>query len=312
MANAFLKPTKIVSTGLGLLEREIVLGGLVYRDAAIDHQGAANDVVSVRFPAYVEATERTLRAGTPVTFAEDLTETKVDVTLSKDIMVPKAITDEQLTLDITDFGEQVLNPIVSATARGVEKVIADTMIAATYQTTISWNESSPRVSVISARRALHDANVPQSGRALVLGSGLEASLLADDLFIRADASGATSALREAQLGRILGFDVYTSNLIPPYAAYAFHKSAYVLASRAPVAPQGAVWSASAAHAGFAMRVLRDYDAAYLRDRIITNSYVGCAPVTDEGTINGFGKFTPAAGQGAKFVRAVKLGSNTSS
>lgn len=47
----FIKAEKVVATGLGLLEREVVLPRLVWRDAAIaDVRGAKGDTITCRLP----------------------------------------------------------------------------------------------------------------------------------------------------------------------------------------------------------------------------------------------------------------------
>jgi hypothetical protein len=50
VANTFLKPTVIARTALGLLERELVLPSLVWRDAVADFAGAQGDTVTIRVP----------------------------------------------------------------------------------------------------------------------------------------------------------------------------------------------------------------------------------------------------------------------
>lgn len=55
------------------------------------------------------------------------------------------------------------------------------------------------------------ANVPQQGRYVVIPPWYHALVLTSDLFVRADASGTTTALREGFMGRAFGFDVMLSN-----------------------------------------------------------------------------------------------------
>jgi hypothetical protein len=92
MANTFIKATQIAATGLGLLEREIVLPGLVWRNAVGDFAGAAGDTISIKVPARTVARTRTLRGargaaseGTGIIDMDSLVETKVDVTLDTDV-----------------------------------------------------------------------------------------------------------------------------------------------------------------------------------------------------------------------------------
>lgn len=61
---------------------------------------------------------------------------------------------------------------------------------------------------------LDEANVPSEGRWVVLPPWMHGRALSDDRFIRADASGTTSGLRNAVVGSAAGFDVLKSNNVP--------------------------------------------------------------------------------------------------
>ena len=242
----------------------------------------------------MSARSRTLRAGTPITI-DDLAETKVDVTLDTDVYKAIGVTDEEMTLDIDDFGVQVLNPMVSAVARGVEDKLAATIVAAPFATTIEVDNTDPFVSILDARAALNKANVPAMGRTLLIGADLERKLLGSTRFT-AQISGDTvaeSALRDATVGaNIAGFRVVTSNAIDPDEGVAFHQTAFALATRAPVVPDGATWGQSTSFAGLAMRVLKDYDFLNVRDRVLADLFIGSDYVPDYGAIDSEGRFTP--------------------
>lgn len=300
MANVFLKPEVIAAAALGLLEREIALPQLVWNDAISDFAGAKNDTVSIRVPSRLKAREygwRNNRSSEIV--LDELDESKIDVSLNHDIYSAVAVTDEELTLDIRDFGAQVLAPQSSAVARAVEDLLATTIEGATYATTITIDEANPFKAAVAARTALNKAEVPRDGRVLLVGADVEASMLNSELLKRVDESGSEGALREAMIGRYAGFNVIGSNAIDPGTAYAFVRSAFIFAMRAPAIPAGVSFGQSQSHAGLAMRWIRDYDPTKLRDRSVLNTYVGTAVVKDN---------TAAAGdpEHLELVRAVKL------
>lgn len=294
MANAFLKAETVIKQALGLLEREIVLPRLVTLQGGADFKGAKNDTISLRVPAYTTARTRVLRGGTPIT-VDDLEETKVDLTLDTDVYKAVAVTDEEMTLDIKNFGEQVTNPVMASVVRKVEDAVATKMSGATYPADriVEVDNTNPATSIIDARVLLNKANAPVNGRALALGSDLEAKILKSDQLIRFDQAGDNNALREATIGRIAGFDVVSVPGLDPNEGYAFHKSAFVLASQAPVVPDGASWGASETFAGLALRLLRDYDFLYVRDRLLCDLFIGTAAVMDNGYIDANGRFQPS-------------------
>ena len=300
MANVFLKPEVITATSLGLLQREVMLPRLVWSDAISDFAGAKNDTVSIRVPARLEAREygwRNNRSSEIV--LDELAETKIDVTLNHDIYSAVAVTDEQLTLDIRDFGTQVLAPQTYAIARAVEDLLVSTIEGATYATTVTIDEDTPFKAAVAARTALNKAEVPRDGRVLLVGADVEAAMLNSELLKRVDESGSDGALREATIGRYAGFTVVGSNAIDPGTAYAYVRSAFIFAMRAPVIPAGVTFGQSMSDQGIAMRWIRDYDPMRLRDRSVLNTFVGSAVVRDH---------TAAAGdpENLELVRAVKL------
>lgn len=293
MASNFIKATQVVRAGLGLLERELVLPRLVWRDAAGDFTGAANDTVSIRVPAYMAARTRALRGGTPIT-VDDLQETKVDLTLDTDVYKAVGVSDEEMTLDIVSFGEQVLTPMMSAVARGVEDNIATTIAGASYAVTLEVDNTDPYDTLIDARAALNKASVPMNGRTLLIGADLEAKILKSERFhaeIGGD-SAASSALRDATIGRIAGFTVVVSNAIDPDVGFAFHQTAFALAMRAPIVPDGASWGTTQSYNGLAMRLLRDYDFLNVRDRVLADVFIGSDVVHDLGIVDSEGRFAP--------------------
>lgn len=320
MSNSFVKAEKVVDVGLRLLSREITLPGLVWRDAGGSFAGAKDDTINMRLPAYAVAKSRTMRSQTQIDMSE-LVEMTVPVQLTKHIYFAVPITDEQMTLDIEDFARQVSAPSVSAVARGVEDVVATLINTAVYpsehQITVNRSKEDGESGELGllrattrARRLLNDANVPQDGRTFLVGSEYEEYILSLDELTRVDASGDSSALRDATIGRLRGFRVVVSNSIAPDAAFAFHRSAYALSMQAPVVPQGASWGTGLAANGFSMRQLKDYDFANTRDRLLTDVFVGANVVSDKGDFDENGKFVPWDGDGhdpgSKLVRAVKL------
>lgn len=287
MANVFLKANRIASAALGLLEREIVLPGLVWRDAGGDFRGAGGDTISIKVPARTQARTRALRGTRPTTSEgagiitmDELTETKVDVTLDTAVYSAVPVTDEELTLDITDFGAQILEPQVRAVAEGIENAVAAEMTGATYAVNLTFDGSDPWKTLIDAHVALNKANIPRTDRVVVCGADVEAAILKSDHLSRVDQSGSDAALRRAEMGRLANFPVYVSNAIPSNLAFAFHKTAYVLGMRAPVKPDGVNYGASQNAFGLAMRWLRDYDFRNVQDRSLVDTYIGTNIVAD--------------------------------
>lgn len=291
MANTFLKAERIAAAALGLLEREIVLPALVWRDAGGSFRGAAGDTISIRVPARTVARTRPLRETRPtasegegIITMDTLTETKVDVTLDEAIYSAIPITDEELTLDITSFGQQILAPQVRAVAEGLENKLAAQMVSADYKTTLTLNSTDPYTTLVDARVQMNKDNIPMSGRTAVVGADLEGMFLKSEHLSMADKAGDNNALRDAAIGRVAGFGpVYVSNALPPDVGFVFHRTAYVLSMQAPVVPDGASYGTSQTYSGMAMRWLRDYDFRSVQDRSLVDVYAGTNIIADGAT-----------------------------
>jgi hypothetical protein len=68
------------------------------------------------------------------------------------------------------------------------------------------------------RKALNKAKIPTANRVLVVNAEFEAFLLAaDSRLTKVDQSGTPDGLRNANVGRLLGFDIYTSENLPNVA-----------------------------------------------------------------------------------------------
>ncbi|GAA3144896.1 hypothetical protein GCM10010466_39980 [Planomonospora alba] len=294
MANTFLTPNVIARAALATLYETCVMAQLVHRDYDEDFAAKIGDTVNVRKPAVFEAKEFSRANGIEIQNAQ---ETGIPVTLNHFADVSFAVTAEDLTLRIEDFGVQLLNPAMEAIAQKIDRDILSLRDDITQEVGRpgQWAANplganvfaydNPR-SAIDARRVLNQRNVPAADRHLVVGPEIEAKWLSDELFHRADARGDTDGLREASLGRrVFGFDPYqTQNITVPDGSVtgnsttevgvAFHRTAFALVTRPLVLPQGAANAAVANYKGFGLRVVMDYDIDLKQDVVSIDCLYG--------------------------------------
>ncbi len=304
MANTFIKAGQIVQAAALLLQREIVLPRLVWTQPSDAFMGALNDTVTLRVPAVLSANTRTMRSSTALT-PDNLTETSVPVVLDTHVYNLLNVTDEQLTLDITDFAAQVLAPQMRAVAEGMEDAIAGELTAANVaagQILAGVDISTAPTSgeaygvLVEARKELNKLNVPRSERVVVLGADLEAWFLQDPIIANHN-SGNRDALEDATLGRIAGFTVVGSNAVDSEDGFAFHRTAIAFANVAPALPDGATMKARVATESLALRYLRDYNPTNSTgpvDRSLVDAFVGAASVEQSGNNDRLVKFSVSA------------------
>lgn len=283
MPNTFLTPDMIAREALATLYEDTVMAQLVHRDYSSEFNGAVGDTVTIRKPATFEAESFVRANGINV---QEATEDSVPVVLDNLLDVSFAVTAEDLTLEIQDFSEQLLDPAMEAHAQAIDDSILtlrDDITAEVGHTTgETWDD--PRV-LVDARRTLSQAKVPQTQRRAVVGPVTAGEWLKDALFVQADQSGSTAGLREANLGRKFQFDNYEHNGIAEESGsgepdteigVAFHRTAFALVSRTLALPRGAGEgrAASVGYQGFGLRVVYDYDIDKKQDVVSLDYLIG--------------------------------------
>lgn len=287
MANTFLTPSTIARAALATLYETTLMASLVYRDYDADFAGKRGDTITVRKPAVFTALEFNRSAGITI---QDATEDSLPVTLNHLADVSFAVTTEELTLEIDEFAERLLNPAMEAI---VQKIDDDLLALRTdvSQTvgTVSGELWSMPQALIAAGRKLNQNKIPQQQRYAVVGPTMGAEWMKDELLHAADKRGDTEGLQEASLGRrLFGFDPYMHNGITVPTAgvgvpttevgLAFHRTAFALVSRPLELPRGAAQAAVANYKGFGLRVVIDYDIDKKQDVVSVDTLYGCKTI----------------------------------
>lgn len=317
MAHSVVKPQTIVDTGIGILQKELLLPKLFRRDSLDKYKDLASDTITIKVPGILPGRDYAFRndRSSPIVF-DEVTETSVTLTLSGNAYNAVYLTDEN-----RDFDSLLASSIVDTQARGVAQKLnhacSDAVEAQTYPVNLFDVDAGWKAALIEARRCLKMLG-NQGEFILVVGSSVEASLLADSSLNLAQNAGdavADSAIRNAILGKRLGFTIVADYTISPGKAYALAEDAFVLGTSVPSTPTN-VTGARTSSDGIALRWIRDYDMNYLRERSVVNTYYGISAVTDlirywNGAAN---PKTEVLGNTKYFVRGVKMdmaaGTNT--
>ena len=277
MANTILTPSIIAKEALAVLRNNAVMANLVHRDFSNEF-AAVGDTITVRKPATFVAKEYTQSAGIDV---QDATETGVQVKIDKHLDVSFAVTSKEMTLDISDFSKQFLEPAMQAFADKIDAYLIAR--ASGSGVTNSVTSTGAKEDMIAARKFLTKNAAPLTDRHYVYNAETEAELLSTDLFVNASAVGDEgTALREASLGRKFGMDCYVDQNIADATttgnakALAFHKNAFALVTRPLALPEGAAKASIENYDGFALRVVYGYDMGKKTDTISIDMLCGTA------------------------------------
>lgn len=211
---------------------------------------------------------------------DDLDETSVAV-IVKHHYNASVVSDEDLALNIEDFGAQVIEPMVAAVATGAETEIAGEINGVEADLTLDPDGDDVIEQVLIARELLGRAEVPTGDRWLAVSPEVATLLLGRSELTAVDASGSPSALRDAVIGRLHGFTVVESSALATGTAACYHRSAIGAAFRAPRPTNGAA-SAVATAGGISLRTVRQFSVERLAEMVAVSTFAGASLVHEDG------------------------------
>ncbi len=199
--SGMLTPLDIAREALLVLENETVLAGLVHRDYSSEFQTRGATVL-VRKPSVYTATvvSNTVNAAT-------VAESSVAVILNRLADVTLQITSQDLTLEVADFSEQFIRPAMRAHAQLLD--LYGALEASNFAGYATVTGTPAAADIVQLGAVLDAQKAPARQRRLVMGPITKAGYMVLEPFLYAEhlADGG-QAIREAEMGRILGFDCY--------------------------------------------------------------------------------------------------------
>jgi hypothetical protein len=202
------------------------------------YEGDATAGNTIHIPGVVAPTVKDYKAAGRTTSADDISDTGVDILIDQEKSIDFQVDD----IDNAQANHDLL-PLYTDAAGDSLATDADRFIASmlvTDASTLAYSSVTTGDGAFNvfnlARKALQKANVPDDGmRVAVVNAELEALLLGADSKLTAwDKSGDTEGLRNATLGKLLGFRVVSSNNLPevdsPQGVF-FHQRAAAFVSQ---------------------------------------------------------------------------------
>ena len=283
MPNTYIKAPRYGALAVAALNRRVVLPNVFTKYDGGNFVGALDDTVTFKLPGVTQARDYEWRTRTNPIVLDKIGRTAISIKLDTHTYSAVPITDEELTLDLTSFATEILDPQLNAVIERLEgKVMAGLRAAPFKVTNLNASESDdPFDFALEAEATLDASFAPADGRKLLLGSNAWRWLAKSDSLLKYDPQQAQSAYRRSVVGQIANFEVVKSQRLAPNEIFAVHPSALVMANVAPGNPDGATYSYRTQAQGFGVRVLKDYDPNFLRDRSIVSTFTGISSVNDE-------------------------------
>ena len=242
--NTLLTSQSIAREATIRLQSTLVNAGLVYTDYS-DTFANVGDSVRVRKPATFIADD----FGGTINL-QDINETSVTVKLNQIADVSVELESKQLTLDIQNFGDQVIDGAMLAIQEKIDKGISAMYQYVPYYSGVSGATPETLANIATAMKTLNKNRVPPALRRAIWSPEAHASLIVLDAIAGLDKSGTTAALREASMGRIHMFDNYMNQNIKTHEAGAYSaledvKATIVATNNAQDATTGLTYSVAA-------------------------------------------------------------------
>jgi hypothetical protein len=210
--NDALIPELWANEGVAILEENMVMANLVHRDFS-NQVAEFGDVVNTRKPGEFGIRRKT---DTDSIETQDASATNIRVPLDQHAYVSFTIKDGEASKSFQDLIDIYLLPGMQSVARAVDRSLLGRAAHELILTTVdrvgrlgALTGSTATDTVLDAREVMNVHKAYMNNRNLVLSPSSETALLKNDLFIKANERGdGGTALENARLGRILGFDTY--------------------------------------------------------------------------------------------------------
>lgn len=200
---------------LAVLEENMVMAGLVHRDFQ-NEVANYGDVVNTRRPGTFSARRKT---DTDSIELQDASADNVQVPLNQHFYISFTIKDGEASKSFQELLAIYVVPGMQGIARGIDRAICGQVHRFLPENVAGklggLNGTTAKDYLLEVREQLNKNNAYMTDRRLLLTPASETALLKTDLFVAADSRGdGGNALRNAMLGRILGFDTYLAQNQP--------------------------------------------------------------------------------------------------
>jgi hypothetical protein len=201
MPNTILTPQIIAREALLQLSNNLVMGNLVRRDAVTEFSAAVGDTVTIRKPASFTAADMSGIS------ASDVKEVGIPVVMAKWRGVKFGLTAKEAAMSLKEYSERTIQPAVAAIVQDVDAFLCGLLQHLPYKklqtaTTVVIGDIAGLAADMTNRK------VPLQNRRLVLDPTSAAKYKVLAAILDASQRGNSTAIADAQIGRILGFDAW--------------------------------------------------------------------------------------------------------
>lgn len=215
--DAFI-PEVWANESVAILLENMVVGNLVHKDFSTEI-ASFGDVVNTRQPAAYTAKRKT---DADTVTIQNTEATNIPVKLNQHWHTSFLIRDGQESKAFKNLVSEYLEPAIVSIAQAVDKMLLGQSAQFVSANNVAGglgalSSSNGKDYILDTRKVMNDNKAPAFGRNLILSSESETYILKDDTFTSAEKVGDEgTALREASLGKKLGFSTFMCQNTPSY------------------------------------------------------------------------------------------------
>lgn len=216
MANTLYTPEQAARSTLAALRYLTTLPRTVRQDFSTDFVPGVGNVVNIRNPISAGSarvyTSKNREDRDAIVF-DELTQDTIPVTMTDQVYKAVRLPDDFATFDLVSLEQQVLRPQAESVVDGIAAPLIEEMNAVSTDASIPTLTTSNAIDVLVAARAVLNARkVPMTDRFVALSPAAEAAFLGLDQLQKVNEAGTDGVLREAIIGRLMGFTI----VVDPY------------------------------------------------------------------------------------------------
>lgn len=208
-SNTILTPTAITRAALAILHQKLNFVGNVNRqyDSQFAKDGAKiGSTLNIRLP-----NQYTVRTGANIS-VQDTVEQNTSLTVNKQAGVDVEFSSAELTMNLQDFSDRVLEPAMAQLAAHIE-ADALTMYRDVYNVVDNDTAAISMLNVLQGRQRLNEMLAPMDRRIALL-QPFHTTKLVDALKgLFQDSTAIKEQYREGSMGRTGGFEFYENTLL---------------------------------------------------------------------------------------------------
>jgi hypothetical protein len=278
VANSLYTPEQAARSTLAALRYLTTLPRTVRQDFSAEFVPGVGNVVNIKNPISA-GTSRTYtaanRTARDAIVFDDLSQDTIPVTITDQVYKAVRLPDDFATFDLVSLEQQVLRPQAESVVDGVTAPLLTEMNAVAVDAGVPLllaDGSNALDVLIELRAVLNGRKVPMTDRWFAITPAAEAAFLRLDQLQKVNESGSDGVLREATLGRLMGFNIVVDPNLTKSVAY--HRDAFAHVTRPSRIPEGAAKAAVVSQDGFALRWLQHYNPLQLEDQSVVDTFVG--------------------------------------